>query len=1241
MTKEYDFSSISLNDALYEEEPVLETKEEKEKKPITYDFSDITLEDGLYPDQIESDSTKEYMYGLDKQRTFLGYAANYVDALYDSFTNPDTTLEDALAKNRFERTQKLYRNYDEYAFVPEEFETTATTAGRVTVDIADPVTFMLPAYKYAKAGSALKSIAYGAGYGTADAALRAEAEGREDIGKEVAIGAGFGTTGALLGIGGVKAFNALKNKISPQGQERIEEAIKAHDKEITNQMDLFGGEDTTSGVVKPTKVIYPDIRDDADQLSLFDEEELAKITREVVTPEKIEQVTMSTPTLNSGVHNLVEMEKTVEKLEAQKTTYEKIYTPEGRKKLAEVEAELETVRTKFHQAQGKFVGDQLDRHLARVDMAAEVADRMSEQRTLTDKIADSLVYHTTRPIIGGLGGYSLSGIFTDGTGEHEDAVTLGFVMAGAGFGQWSKYLSKTNRLSEFDRKKLTMAINKRGYNMLRRNINMFVSGGVGARLDTTGGWAKIVGNLLLNTSGVASESVETKVNRDTRKFITDLMNTLGDSSEGAGIFKSSENEATRKVIGELLNGFIKESDIRVGYKGLTNDYKALTTQQVDDIKRLAPKIKLMQTELADSVEDVGIKFKRLDDSQYGITQLYNIENIIKNEQGFYESVVKALKIEKPRATAKEIEKEAEAFINNIRGREGFKKGDRDFSVDSMFDEGGKMRPLTNHFERHRLINNPSARLLLAKEGFLDLDVLNTMSTYAQRTIKIRNFAEVFGANGEFLSYVFRNIDDVSRAGGRESTEFGKQYKKDIVDAINTFWGVKDLNPDRNKLATSLTSLMTVLANTTYLPRVTISSLGDLVQPMQNSGFWAGTRAIVSKAAKQKGSFSKQAGFKYDAGWEKELNAMMAHGDDPLDTFRNNANKWNTRFFTAIGLKPLTNFARGFSYDTGVYRAFSLSRKNKLSRANLEELNQLGISKKDLDTLKKYKSAQQAFDSDEGRKILDLAGQGATDRDTIIPGIGNRAMFTQSRNPYVKSFGQFLSWAQAKTSQTNQIVKRIEQGDAALAVRLLGLTTIYNGIQEFKNVTNPNYDLYAEKNNFYWENDDNLKKAMLLSGNFAPYQAQEILSTLAYHKSGWNGASASMGYTSEALGATGNMVINLFEGEAEEAFGPLLKLLPTYREYEGIRRQIDPNYEPIGKAKGGEITNVPNAPEEPDERIDKMTGMPYDQQAGTAFVDEEDPLRRLGFVGGGEVDPLRRLGFGQGSKVLNALRRTSV
>ena len=46
--------------------------------------------------------------------------------------------------------------------------------------------------------------------------------------------------------------------------------------------------------------------------------------------------------------------------------------------------------------------------------------------------------------------------------------------------------------------------------------------------------------------------------------------------------------------------------------------------------------------------------------------------------------------------------------------------------------------------------------------------------------------------------------------------------------------------------------------------------------------------------------------------------------------------------------------------------------------------------------------------------------------------------------------------------------------------------------------------------------------------------------------------------------------------------------------------------------GGEV-EVPQAPDEPDERIDKLTGLPYNQQAGTAFQDAEE---RLSFNNGG-------------------------
>ena len=68
--------------------------------------------------------------------------------------------------------------------------------------------------------------------------------------------------------------------------------------------------------------------------------------------------------------------------------------------------------------------------------------------------------------------------------------------------------------------------------------------------------------------------------------------------------------------------------------------------------------------------------------------------------------------------------------------------------------------------------------------------------------------------------------------------------------------------------------------------------------------------------------------------------------------------------------------------------------------------------------------------------------------------------------------------------------------------------------------------------------------------------------------------------------------------------------------------------------------MPNAPLEPDERIDKITGLPYNEQAGIAFIDEEDPLKRLGLVGGGavtNVDPLERMGFGIGGAITKLVR----
>ena len=58
---------------------------------------------------------------------------------------------------------------------------------------------------------------------------------------------------------------------------------------------------------------------------------------------------------------------------------------------------------------------------------------------------------------------------------------------------------------------------------------------------------------------------------------------------------------------------------------------------------------------------------------------------------------------------------------------------------------------------------------------------------------------------------------------------------------------------------------------------------------------------------------------------------------------------------------------------------------------------------------------------------------------------------------------------------------------------------------------------------------------------------------------------------------------------------------------------------LGFNIGGEVSTViPNAPIEPDERVNKLTGLPYNETAGTAYMDFDDPLRPLSMSKGGKV-----------------------
>ena len=117
---------------------------------------------------------------------------------------------------------------------------------------------------------------------------------------------------------------------------------------------------------------------------------------------------------------------------------------------------------------------------------------------------------------------------------------------------------------------------------------------------------------------------------------------------------------------------------------------------------------------------------------------------------------------------------------------------------------------------------------------------------------------------------------------------------------------------------------------------------------------------------------------------------------------------------------------------------------------------------------------------------------------------------------------------------------------------------------------------------------------------------------------------------EALRKEGKLPYNYVDfDEAMDKFALEIGLSREERDINKLQDYSEQRILQKNYAVGGEV-DVPRAAPEPDERIDKMTGLPYNIQAGIPFRDEEDPIKRLGLAGGGMTsDPMQRLGFAAG------------
>jgi len=134
-------------------------------------------------------------YGMAQEPTAIGSAYRLIKSGVQAAFDPDETYKEARARIENERQEKIFEEFSEFRGRQED---AGVMVGRGAMALIDPVTFLIPWTKIAKAGK-IASIGSGAGVAAVDLSLREEALYGEVKPETVALGLGLGAAGAGVG----------------------------------------------------------------------------------------------------------------------------------------------------------------------------------------------------------------------------------------------------------------------------------------------------------------------------------------------------------------------------------------------------------------------------------------------------------------------------------------------------------------------------------------------------------------------------------------------------------------------------------------------------------------------------------------------------------------------------------------------------------------------------------------------------------------------------------------------------------------------------------------------------------------------------------------------------------------------------------------------------------------------------------------------------------------------------------
>ncbi len=1176
---------VSEDDTL--SDPLNKEKEKKKKENTFNDGFDDLFSDSFdkpldIPEPLsgpEPSFARKFDYGLEQEQTILGNLAQSFVAGAKSLTRSGLTFEESLRESERQRQEDIFKEYPEFKNRPED---AAVMTGRITQALADPLPWVIPWTKIAQAGRAA-TITTGAGFAVGDVALR----------EKVLYGEVDPSSVLMAGVfGGAATYGAdvIARKFMKPDTALDAEFVDA------------------SGTVKtlPSK-----IKDEPDYVATPEEQDvLREVGRErLASKSKTQEIFDSGPDSYQVVKSASLKISSYEELDSPLKITKRI---EELKKLgvnvSRTQLEREAALRKIEADKARKTLSSQTKKLVQTatDYAKEQLDDLEKtgtRITLSDGLIRKFVYEGTRPLFGGVSG-AIAGSYL---GEDDDDMLMyTFMGIGAGLGAWQGQVQRSKFLTKPQKQIIKDTLDQEARLATNTWLKINTAGTHAARLNAWGGASSLFSKLMYKQMG-ASLTTAGAMPVEQRSI-----------ANVGKLFNIIHEDVLRNVPREMLEDVGK---FRNGFTTLDDLAKKYTPEELTLIQQASQNIKDFTDELGGAVSEVGIDFKLLEN--YGLTQMWDWDKISKNAETFGYRLKEAWAVQTYKldptdtdAIRKAIEEGGDVFENQVTDVMSGLAGTR---ATTAFDESGNVViPLLKNFEKERVITDQNARVML--QDYIINDPSKTLGHLVSQTIPSYEFAKTFGAKGELLKTIRKEIHQKYNPTrqGTKTTELEQKEIQHIKDSVNAYFGLYG-NRLSNETGHIMMAGLTMLGNSTMLTRVSIPSLGDLIQPLQNSGFMPIIKTYAAKAkasklfgGKQDTFSSEGLGIKYQNVLESELQAI-GFGVDPS----NRAGRWisnfNSNFFKIVQLKRITDFARGAAYDAGVFRAYDIAKRvgkgKKISDSLQNELNALGLKTDELLKISKFKNAREAYDNVETKQFLHKAGFNSSERDAIIPTVGNRLLFAQSNNPFVRSLGQFLSWAQAKTTQTNALVSRIEDGDAALALRMLAALSIYGGVREMQIAFSPS-EYYKEEANVpeRWSTKYALE-AMKLSGNFVPFQVEKVLGLVAGPgaSEGLGGAIPSLGLTNDLIKAAVSVPTNVYQGDLEGAASDVLDVTPFGRDFKNLLSGdfpiqpieiYDIKDEPKSSSKRKRrqyaegTVDVPFTKDEPEERINSLTGRPY-------------------------------------------------